>query len=261
MLKSEIVAEITAFYTIVGTPRETTSSDTSIPTSIKSYEMLVYETGTSEKSKKPVLSSKVVNFMVYNEGIAGEAAYYINKELTNDVNTDITGNSSLLSINKIYTSTEIRKRVQASVAKSAQDILNEATPSSLLVSNADASQKNVVVTEGFIFWIGQIITLNDSLNSEDLTIAAINSNTLTFTQNLVHAYTVANGGKVSFKDNKERQQWAINALLNPDMHTLCMTSLVSLDPIIQAAGGLATDNQILAVISSYLNKVASSSYT
>jgi len=58
----------------------------------------------------------------------------------------------------------------------------------------------------------------------------------------------------------ERQQWAVNALLSPSAFTLSMTSLVSLNATIQAAGGLATDNDIQFVVNSYISKLAAASY-
>lgn len=260
MLKSEIIAEITAFYTIVGNVRQTVSTDSNVPASIKTYEILVYETGNSEKNKKPVLSSKIVNFIVYDEGGAGEAAYYYQNELSNSVNADITGNSSLLSINKIYTSLEMRKRVQAAVAKAAQDILNEELTTSNLTSDAASGQKNVVVASSAAFWVGKQVTVSDSIASETATIAQISGNTLIMTQNLTYAYTTANSAKVTFVNNKEREQWAANAILNPDTYTLAMSSFVALNPTIQTNGGLATDNDIQFVINSFVNKLAVASY-
>lgn len=261
MLKSEIIAEITAFYEVVGTPKETTSTDESIPASISSYEMLVYEIGNSEKSKKPVLSSKIINFVVYDEGGASEAAYYYNNELINNVNTDITGNSSLLSINKIYTSNEIRKRIQAAVAKTSQDILNEDYLSSNLGSDASLGQKNIILISSAGFWVGKQVIISDSVASESATIYSISENTLTMTNNLTNSYTTGNSAKVTFSDNKERLQWAANAMLNPDIYTSAMTCFVALNPTIQSNGGLATDNDIQFVVNSYVSKLAVASYS
>ncbi|MDD5649647.1 MAG: hypothetical protein PHF86_04405 [Candidatus Nanoarchaeia archaeon] len=261
MTKAELIAEVTAFYTVVGTARETTSSDASVPATIKTYEILVYETGSSEKSKKPVLKSKIVNFIVHNEGEAEEAAYYYDNELVNEVNTDITGDSSLLAINKIYISNEMRKRVQAAVAKTSQDILNEALTTSNLSSDASSGQKNVAVVSSTAFWVGKQVVISDTLTSETGTIAEISGNTLIMAANLTNSYTTANSAKVTFADNKERVQWAANAMLNPDTYTLAMTCFVALNPTIQANGGLATDNDIQFVVNSYVSKLSVASYT
>ena len=260
LTKAQIISEITSFYDYVGTPFLVESSDSHLPSTVNNYSVVVCETGNSEKSVKPVIQQKYINFCVYDEGGAGESAYYVGDEIKNDVDADITGDSSLYAINKMFTSEELRKRVQAAVAKSAQDIFNEANPNSLLTSGADASQKNVAVTLGSIFWPGKTVVISDSSNSEDAVIASINTNTLTMTNNLTNSYTVANGAKVTYKDNMERQQWASNAMLSPDVYTLAMTSFVSLNPTIQAAGGAATDNDIQYVVNSNITKLAQISY-
>lgn len=260
MTRSELIAEITAFYTVVGSIRETTSTDTSVPDTIKNYEVLVYETGISEQSRKPVLRSKVINFITYMEGQPEETAYYYENELTNDVDTDVVGTGTLSNIHKIYISESIRGRVQAAVALSAEDILNESMPLALLSGNATAGQNTINVESSNIFWIGKTILLFDSNNSEELSIIGITGNTLIFASSLIHSYTTANGATARYLNNAERQQWATNALINPDSFTLCMTSLVSLSSVIQAAGGLATDNDIRTVVNSFINKVASSCY-
>jgi hypothetical protein len=256
MTKAELIAEIETFYDYVGIPFESRSTDQHVPAFIKTYSVIVFETGLSEKSKKPVLKNKYVSFVVYNENEVDEAAYYSDEELKNDVNTDITGDNTLESINKIYISETIRGRVRAAVSKAAQDVLNESLTSSSLTSNADSAQKNVVVESGALFWVGKVVAISDSLNSEQCTIASIDSNTLTMAENLVNSYTTANSAKVTYVDNKERQRWAVNAVIDPDAYTLAMTNFVALNPTVQLAGGLATDNDIQFIINSFINKLA-----
>ncbi|MDD5650251.1 MAG: hypothetical protein PHF86_07545 [Candidatus Nanoarchaeia archaeon] len=258
--KSDLLSEIASFYDYIGTEFEVVSSDYHVPLFIKNYSVIVYETGLSEYNKKPVLRSKYVDFIVYNEGEVDEAAYYSENELKNDVDSDVTGDNSLASIHKMYISESIRGRVQAAVAKSAQDVLNESIPFSLLTSDANTGQKNIEVASGSVFWIGKTLFLYDSVNSEEVTIANINSNILTMTQDLTNSYTVSNGATARFLNNNERLQWAANALSNPDAYTAAMTSLVSLNPTIQTSGGLASDNDIIFVVNSYINKVAIASY-
>lgn len=258
--KAELIAEIQAMYTIVGTPFEVTSSDEHIPEQVNSYSVIVYESGLSEVNRRPVLRSKYINFIVYNEYQPQETAYYIENEPTNDVDSDITSDGSLDSIHKLYNSESIRGRVQAAVAIAAQDILNETLPFTLLNSNATAGQSSVEVVNSNAFWVGKTILLYDTESSEELTILGITGNTLIFSSVLINSYSTANVATVRFLNNAERQQWASNALINPDAFTLCLTSLVSLNPTIQAAGGMATDTNIKTVVNSYINKVASSCY-
>jgi hypothetical protein len=251
MTKIQLLAEIAAFYTDVGTASQIDSLNNT-----NWYIITVFETGLSAKSKKPTGYRKNLHFYVYKEGTGSEAAYYDREELSNSVNSDITGDSSLYSINKIYSSLIMRSRVQAAVAKAAQDVLNEAYPFSALSSNAATGQKNVIVGSGGSFYVGKQVVISDSLASETNTIASINSNTLTMTTNLAATYTTANSALVTFKDNKERQKWAGNALIAPDNYTLAMTNFVALNPSIQAVGGSCTDNDIQFVINSYVTKHA-----
>lgn len=258
--KAQLIAEIQAMYTIVGEPYVVSSSDEHIPAQVTSYSVLVYESGLSEVNKKPILRSKYISFIVHNEGLPQEAAYYMENEPTNGVDSDITSNGSLDSIHKLYNSESIRGRVQAAVAIAAQDILNEAMPSTLLNSNAIAGQDRVEVENSSSFWVGKTILLYDTESNEELTILGITGNTLLFSSVLLNSYSTANVATVRFLNDAERQQWASNALLNPDAFTLCLTSLVSLNPTIQAAGGMATDTDIKTVVNSYINKVALSCY-
>jgi hypothetical protein len=252
MTKTAILAEITAFYTDVGTP---TLIDTVGNSNY--YIINVFETGLSAKNKKPTGSRKNIHFYVYKEGVGGqEAAYYDRDELSNDSNTDITGDNSLYAINKIYVSTVMRSRVQAAVAKAAQDVLNEAMPSSNMTADASSGQKNITVASGGSFYVGKIIVVSDTGHSESATIASIDSNVLTMTNNLTNSYTISNSGKVTFSDNKERAKWAGNAMIDPDNYTLAMTNFVALNPTVEAAGGQATDNDIQYVVNSYITKLA-----
>jgi hypothetical protein len=258
--KAELIAQIQAMYEIVGTPFETASTDEHVPELVNSYSVIVYESGLSETNKLPVLRSKYIDFIVYNEFLPGESAYYVSDEPTNDVNKDITSTGTLGDIHRMYVSEDLRGKVQAAIAISAQDILNEPMPYELLTSDANSGQNTITVNSSNIFWIGKTILLYDTLSSEELTIIGISGNNLILSSNLVNSYTTARTATARYLNNAERQQWATNALINPDAFTLCMTSLVSLDPTIQAAGGLATDNSIRTVVNSFINKVAAACY-
>lgn len=262
MTKTELITEIQNFYTEIGTPFAINTTDEHVPSSITLYSVLVYETGLSEKSKKPVLNSKYINFIVHDEYGPSEAAYYVDNELSNEVDTDITSSGTLEDIHKMYASEKLRGRVQAAIAKSSQDVLNEAIPSTDLQYDANSGQSEVIVASGTgsIFWVGKTITVYDDNNYEEVSIIALNGDYITINQELTNSYTVADNGGVRFSTNVERQQWAANALLNPDIFTNSMTSLVSLSATIQAAGNLATDNDIQLIVNSYINKLASASY-
>jgi hypothetical protein len=254
--KAQLLSEIESMYPYIGVPFETTSSDEHVPSEAKTYSVMVAETGNSEKSKKPVTNFKYVNFIVYNEGAPQEEAYYTDNEPINEVNKDLTGNNSLEAIHRIYVSEYMRGRVQAAVAKAAQDILNESIPETILTSNANSGQNIIYVQSPYIFWSGKEIIIKDNLNSEIAVVDTIGSNYITVTQNLTNSYTTANNAIVKYKDNKEREYWAATALLNPDTFTLSMTNLVALNPTVQSQGGLATDNDIQFIVNSFINKIA-----
>jgi hypothetical protein len=241
------------------TARETTSTDTSIPNSIKTYEILVYQTGLSEKSKKPVLTSKYVNFIVHDEGEAGEAAYYIANELSNEVNSDFTGDDSFISISKIFESPELRKRVRSAIMSAAQSIFVEAIPSSLLTGNANTGQPVVNVVNGSLFVPAQAVIIADSVASETNTIGSIATNALTMVNNLAHTYTTANDAYVSGANNDARRLWAANALLDPDKYTLAMMAFVATDATVQSSGNAVTDTVIQGIIDANVTKIATAS--
>jgi len=75
---------------------------------------------------------------------------------------------------------------------------------SLLTADAALGQKNVVVADESLFFIGQGLTLKDDNASENCTIASItaSTHTLTMADNLTNSYTVAATAKVYAKSGK-----------------------------------------------------------
>ena len=69
-----------------------------------------------------------------------------------------------------------------------------ASAASALSANSGTASATVTTATGFI--AGRRVTIKDTSNSESAVIASISGNTLTFTANLAHAYTVANGARV-----------------------------------------------------------------
>ena len=65
-----------------------------------------------------------------------------------------------------------------------------------LIQDAASGQKDVVVTDGSAFQVGQHVSIKDSANEEIRRIASINGNTLTMESNLENNYTVAASAKV-----------------------------------------------------------------
>lgn len=257
--KAELIAEIQSFYEIVGTPFETPSSDEHVPELINPYSVIVYEVGLSEKTKKPVLNSKYINFIVYDEYEPGEVAYYVENEPTNDVDKDFTGDDSLLSISKIFDSVELRKRVRSAIMKTADSIFDESLPSSDLSSSASTGQKLVNVVDGSIFIVGLSVTIADNINSETNTIASISTNELTMVNNLSNSYTTGNDGYVSATNNDDRRLWAAHALTDPDQYTTAMTAFVALDSTVQSNGNSVSDATIQTIIDNNVTKLATAS--
>ena len=150
MNKTQLLSDMAAFYKDVGAPQYIDASkDTNW------YIVKVMNTGLSGKNKKPTAFIKTVTFYVYKEGTVDEIANYGEKEPENNANYDVTADGSLSSVLKIYKAPFIRSRVQAAIAKIAQNILDESLYSSNLASNANSSQKNVMVSSGtgVNFWV------------------------------------------------------------------------------------------------------------
>ena len=64
-----------------------------------------------------------------------------------------------------------------------------------LIQDAASGQKDVIVTDGTAFQVGQHVSIKDSANEEIRRIASINGNTLTMESTLENSYTVSNGAK------------------------------------------------------------------
>lgn len=72
---------------------------------------------------------------------------------------------------------------------------------SLLASNAASGQTDVIVADATLFFVGQEVTIEDTLSSEDCTIASIvaATNTLTMEDNLTNAYATTRSADVTAK--------------------------------------------------------------
>jgi len=88
----------------------------------------------------------------------------------------------------------------------------------------------------------------------------IDGNTITMSDTLKHSYSTANSSKLTYANNKERHQWAANAILNPDMYTAAMTSFVSLNATVQSQGGSVSDSTLVLIVSGNITKLAVASY-
>jgi len=73
---------------------------------------------------------------------------------------------------------------------------------SLLTSNADAAQADVVVADGTLFFAGQVLDISDDDATEEVTIESISTNTLTMTAVLANSYTTAASAKVFAQSGK-----------------------------------------------------------
>jgi len=73
---------------------------------------------------------------------------------------------------------------------------------SLLTVNALVGQKDCVVANGYLFAVGETVTISDDNNSEQNEIYTISGNTLTMVNNLANTYTIADNGKVAYYHNR-----------------------------------------------------------
>jgi len=253
MTKAQLLADMAVFYTSVDTSRFIDTSK-----NVNWYIVKVLMTGLSGPNKKPTAFVKTISFYVYNEGTAEESADYGEKELINESDSDITSDGSLDSISKIYRCTFMQNRVQASVAKTAQSILDESLYTAYLASDAGMSQKIVVIATGTgsNFWVDKVVIISDTSGTEQNTIASVDGDTLTMVNNLSNQYKTSKQAKVTYKDNIERLKWAASALMDTESYINAMLKFVSLNGAVQAAGGLATDNDIDYVVSNNVNVLA-----
>lgn len=252
-----MVAEITAFYKDVSSPEVVTSSVTILP-NITRYKMTVLLNGLSEKSQKPVASYKEVGFCVFKEGDGTNEEAYYSEELCNEMDLNITGTDCLSTVYKIFNSSELRKRTQSAMAKTALSILNEPYPSSLLIVDSTKNQKAVIVSNSSIFWSGKSVVIKDTQKSENNTIDYIDSTTIWMTTDLKNDYTVEDNAIVIFTNNQERMKWSIYALMAPEQSVLPMSFLLATDSTVQSVGGLISDSSVQAIVNNNVNNIAQS---
>jgi hypothetical protein len=122
--KTQLLADLATMYVGIGTP----AADTGDPTNgVTKYIVNVVEFGLSEESTKPTAYRKNVTFYVYHEGQGDEKAGYERMEPTNSSNTNVASEAvgSLYAFNKVYSSAELRKRVQGWVVKTSIIIMGE----------------------------------------------------------------------------------------------------------------------------------------
>ena len=123
--KQNILDDLASMYIGVGTPVNPGGEGT-INRVIK-YLVNVNELGKSESNKKPTGYRKNVTFYVYNEGLGGEKAWYERVEPVNTSDGDVsTVSTSAYSYDRIFTSTELRKRTNGFILKAIVSIINEA---------------------------------------------------------------------------------------------------------------------------------------
>jgi len=126
MNKAALLADMATLYKVVGIPEVLEPP----VLGVTPYIVNVMEVGFSEGSKKPTAYRKNIQFYVYNEGLGDESAYYARTEPKNDSNTDVScalADVGLFSsYEKIYNSTDIRKRIVGWLIKAAATVMDEA---------------------------------------------------------------------------------------------------------------------------------------
>jgi hypothetical protein len=122
--KQDLLDDLATMYIGIGTP-ENPGGEGTINGVIK-YLVNVNELGKSEPNKKPTGYRKNVIFYVYHEGLGDEIAWYERVEPVNTSDGDVsTASTSAYSYDKIFTSTELRKRTNGFILKAIVSIINE----------------------------------------------------------------------------------------------------------------------------------------
>jgi hypothetical protein len=161
MTKNEIVNEILnnngPILNINNVEEITIDSNT-----YKRYIVNVFETGLSE-TKKPIAVKRNIEIYVKNESTLNEEAFYKDYELQNRIDVDVTGDTTLLGISKIFSSPLIRKRV-----------LGALLTYSIIVFNESAAITNHNLRLKLAFNIAQ--NINENILNLFMTVVANNSN-------------------------------------------------------------------------------------
>jgi hypothetical protein len=172
MTKAELLADLSSLYKSIGTPIDQGTSCNNV----HQFLVYVFEEGLSEGNKKPTGCQKMVVFYVYNEGIAGEAAYYELSEPLNTSNTDVsTAVNSGYSYHKIYISTELRNRVWGFIIKGVDAVIHEdagtVDHAKRLKWAYDCSKDSILYLNAFMIQIannGNVRTQGNSIIDGDL---------------------------------------------------------------------------------------------
>lgn len=136
-------------------------------------------------------STTLVPYVNFSAAVANGDTYEIHKHNPDEVKASI--NDAITSLWAMPPAPWLFKKV-----------VFESLGLSLLTSNAALGQKNVIVADESLFFVGQILTISDDDGSEDCTIASINAttHTLTMEDNLTNAYATAKNAQVVAKDGK-----------------------------------------------------------
>lgn len=119
MTKAQLISKLEEFYPEHSTPIEVEDSY-----NIKRYIVNVFKKGISAKNRVPTGNKANLHFYVYDEGGAGESAYFDAPEIINNFNNDIAG-TSLETIGGIFINDSMRQRTLGATLKAANDIINE----------------------------------------------------------------------------------------------------------------------------------------
>lgn len=119
MTKAELLADIAAKADgeVLSTNLVETVGD------VNRYITNVFTTG-QDADAGPIAQKRNVNWYVYDEGGAGEAAYYGDRNWRNPESKNATG-STLEAMSAIFGNQALRDRTKAAMLKAAFDVLNE----------------------------------------------------------------------------------------------------------------------------------------
>lgn len=123
MQERELLLDLASVFTAVAAPVVLEAQDA---TGVTVMAADVFEEGLSETGKKPTGHRRTIRYYVLDRGKPTEAAFYMQTEPRNQVDSDVSAkDSSLLSTFRIYSSSVLRQKVQAAMVKAAFNILNE----------------------------------------------------------------------------------------------------------------------------------------
>lgn len=149
----------------------------------------------------------------------------------------------------------LHRHVKGAMIKAANAIGTEALKTTNLSSNAIASDKSIAVDYRYDMYPGKIVVITDDDSEEEVTITRVvagagNTGTIHFSTGLLDGYLTNKNAKITYRDNKEREDWAENVGRNVAEEFSIFMVNISMNSTV--LGGSPSDNDIEYLVNQYI---------